>query len=111
MRIQGITINAGNTLTLVESGIVSSGVHGNAGGECHLFITDIICPNATVISTNAGAGASQLIEMAAGSHRFDPPLACPAGAGVYTNAYDVTMTYYLKDTKTKQGAYGASNAL
>jgi hypothetical protein len=105
MRIHGTTTSADNSTTILASGVVQSGVYGDAAGSCHCFITDIICPALSIISTDAGAGSTQLMKVAAGSHRFDPPLVCPSGAGVYSNTYDVTMTYYLKDTKARSGSY------
>tara|TARA_Y100001973_G_C5160602_1_gene313302 strand:- start:541 stop:861 length:321 start_codon:yes stop_codon:yes gene_type:complete len=105
MKRHGITINAGNSTTVLASGLVQSGIMGDAAGKCYCHITDIFCPNNTIISTDDGSGAVALVELAAGSHSFDPPLICPSGAGVYSNAYDVSIRYYLKDGFPRKGAY------
>lgn len=105
MRTQGTLIYAGNSNTLLASGVVYSGVHGDAKGDSRVFITELFAANGTIFNTNAGAGSTDLIELAAGSYKFDPPLVCPKGAGVYTNAYDASMRYYLKDGFARSGSY------
>ena len=91
--------------TCVASGVVYSGTMGDSAGECSIVITDVMCQNATIFSTNAGSGSTALLAMPAGAHSFSEPLVCPKGAGVYTNANHATIIYHLRDFKARNGAY------
>lgn len=101
----GLVGYCATTDTCVDSGVAYSGTMGNSAGNCSIVITDVLCQNATIFSTNAGAGATALFAMPPGSHSFSEPIVCPKGAGVYTNANHATVIYHLRDFKAQNGAY------